>query len=88
MTGRVLLRSVIKADVKKTIHSDIFSIHTQVPASGVNIASSVNHQHFNGEVEGVGVALNETAFVHVLGKREEQTLQGGLLHQQKCSAMQ
>lgn len=35
----------------KMIHSDIFSIHIQIPAAGVNIASRMNHQHFSSEVE-------------------------------------
>lgn len=37
---------------------------------GVNIASSMNHQNFNSEVEGVSVAMNKKAFVHVFGRNQ------------------
>lgn len=73
--------------MNKMIHSDIFLYpHTNtVAAAGVNIASRMNDQHFNSEVDWVSVAVNKIAFVRVFGKSREQTFQGRLLHQQKCS---
>lgn len=50
----------IKVNVKRMLYSNmgLFSQHNS-GRSGVNIGSSMNHQHFNAEEEGASVARNK-----------------------------